>query len=68
MGWQKLADVAPPVGRPLLVRIEESEEPVVAFLSADGIWFAGGALVQSAGTLLNATPLEWCEPSGPDAL
>jgi hypothetical protein len=68
MGWKRLVDVSPPVGRPLLIRTAENSDPVVAFLSADGIWYAGGALVQSAGTLLDATPLEWCEPSGRDTL
>jgi hypothetical protein len=68
MGWQALADVTPPVGRPLLGRIAESDEPVVAFLAADGVWYSGGALVQSAGTLLSATPLAWREPGGEDAL
>ncbi|PXA85832.1 hypothetical protein DMC47_36615 [Nostoc sp. 3335mG] len=68
MGWQTLADATPPVGRPLRVRIAESDEPVVAFLAADGAWYSGGALVQSAVTLLGATPIAWCEPGGEDAL
>jgi hypothetical protein len=68
MGWQTLVDATPPVGRPLLVRIAESDEPVIAFLAADGVWYSGGALVQSAATLLGATPLAWCEPGGEDAL
>lgn len=68
MGWQTLADATPPVGRPLRVRIAESDEPVTAFLAADGVWYFGGALVQSAGTLLSATPLAWSEPGGEDAL
>ncbi|MBA2934342.1 hypothetical protein HZF05_09550 [Sphingomonas sp. CGMCC 1.13654] len=68
MGWQTLADATPPVGRPLRVRIAESDEPVIAFLAADGVWYSGSALVQSAGTLLSATPLAWCELDGEDAL
>jgi hypothetical protein len=68
IGWQTLADATPPVARPLLVRIAESDEPVVAFLRADGVWYSGGALVQSARTLLSATPLAWREPGGVNAL
>jgi len=55
MGRQTLADATPPVGRPLLVRIAESDEPVVAFL-VDDVWYSGGTVVQGAGTLLSATP------------
>lgn len=68
MGWQKLVDAAPPTGRPLMTRSETAGEPIVAFLSTDGFWYAGGALVQSATTLLGTAPLEWCEPSGENSL
>ena len=51
MGWKTVADATPPVGRPLRVRVAESDVPVIAFLAADGLWYSGGALVQSAGTL-----------------
>lgn len=64
MGWHKIDMVPPPVGRPILVRTAESSEPVIAFVSQEGVWYAGGALVQSVGTLLAATPVEWCEPEG----
>lgn len=68
MGWSKIAQLAPPVGRPILVRTVEKDSPVVAFLSPDRIWYAGGALVQSSMTLLGATPIEWCEPDGAETL
>jgi len=49
-------------------RTAENDTPVVAFLSPDEIWYAGGALVQNSMTLLGATPTEWCEPEGPETL
>lgn len=68
MSWHKLTELPPPVGRPLMVRTAETGAPLIAFLSADGVWHQGGALVQNASTVLAATPVEWCEPSGSDAL
>jgi hypothetical protein len=46
----------------------EVDEPVVAFLGPDKIWYAGGALVQSSMTVLGATPMEWCEPGDDERL
>ena len=68
MGWNRTDDVGPPIDRPVLIRTREGEEPVVAFLSKDNVWYAGGALVQNSTTLLAATPTEWCEPGGDDRL
>jgi hypothetical protein len=68
MGWHKISKASPPTERPIMVRTAESEVPVVAFLSADGVWHIGGALVQTARTILAATPTESCEPSGDEAL
>ena len=64
MAWKRIDEVGPPVGRPVLVRTVEEEEASIAFLSPEGIWYAGGALVQSSMTVLGATPTEWCEPRG----
>ncbi len=64
MAWNRIDEVGPPVGRPVLVRTVEGEDATIAFLSPEGIWYAGGALVQSSMTVLGATPTEWCEPSG----
>jgi hypothetical protein len=66
MRWNRVDEVQPPVGRPILIRTMEGDEPIVAFLSADAIWYSGGALVQAATTLLGATPTEWRESDGPD--
>lgn len=68
MGWSKIDEVLPPMGRPILVRTIEGAEPTVAFLGNDGVWYAGGAMVQGSSTLLGATPVEWCEPGGDQAL
>jgi hypothetical protein len=68
VGWQKISEVSPPVERPIMVRTAESGVPLVAFLTGDGVWHTGGALVQTAGTILAATPTEWCEPTGDEAL
>jgi hypothetical protein len=68
MGWHDVDKVEPPIGRPLLVRTVEADEPVIAFLSPERIWYAGGALVQSSTTLLSGTPVQWCEPQGDDIL
>ena len=68
MGWNQIDQVAPPVGRPVFVRTVEGDETIVAFLSPERIWYAGGALVQSSATLLGATPTEWCEPTGDASL
>ncbi|WP_419826820.1 hypothetical protein [Sphingomonas sp.] len=68
MAWDRIDSVAPPVGRPVLVRTLEAGEPIVAFLAPDGAWYEGGALVQSASMLLAAVPTEWCEPEGADRL
>jgi len=68
MEWSRIAQVDPPVGRPVLVRTAENDAPVIAFLSPNKIWYAGGALLQNSMTLLGATPTEWCEPEGPETL
>lgn len=68
MGWSKISELKPPLNRPLLVRTLENDDPVVAFLGSDNIWYAGGALVQGSTTVLSATPTEWCEPDGDRAL
>jgi hypothetical protein len=68
MEWRRVEEAAAPIGRPVLVRTAEDTEPLVAFLSADGIWYAGGALVQNSTTLLGAAPTEWCEPDGVEQL
>lgn len=68
MAWMEITRETPPIGRPVFVRTAESSDPVVAFLSPERIWYAGGALVQSSTTLLGATPIAWCEPDGDEAL
>lgn len=68
MGWSKIGETVVPINRPVLVRTAEDDEPVVAFLSAEKIWYSGGALVQNSMTLLGATPMEWGEPQGLDSL
>lgn len=68
MPWSKVDTATIPVNTPVLVRTVEDAEPIVAFLSAERIWYAGGALVQNSSTLLGATPTEWCEPDGEDRL
>ena len=68
MSWNRIDSGPPPVGRPVLVRTAERDEPVVAFLGPDGVWYEGGALVQSSTTVLAAAPTEWCEPHGADRL
>ena len=68
MAWSRIDEDSPPIGRPVLVRTIEADAPVVAFLSAENIWYAGGALVQNSTTLLGATPTEWCEPDGEESL
>ena len=68
MSWNRIDEVAPPVDRPVMIRTAEGGAPRVAFLSADGVWHEGGALVQTASTLLAATSTEWCEPEGDNAL
>ena len=64
MAWTRIDLDEPPIGRPILVRTVEGDEPIVAFLSPEKIWYAGGALVQSSMTVLGATPTDWCEPDG----
>ena len=64
MAWTEIAKANPPIGRPVLVRTVEAADPIVAFLSPEEIWYAGGALVQASMTVLGATPFEWCEPEG----
>lgn len=64
MVWSKVDEDGVPTNRPLLVRTAESEDAIVAFLSKDGLWYSGGALVQNSTTLLSRTPMEWCEPGG----
>jgi hypothetical protein len=68
MTWRRVEEARVPTGRPVLVRTAEDKEPIVAFLSAEGIWYAGGALVQNSTTLLGAAPTEWCEPDGAEQL
>lgn len=68
MDWRKIDEASVPINRPVLVRTIEDDLPIVAFLSAEKIWYAGGALVQNSMTLLGATPVEWCEPDGEDRL
>jgi hypothetical protein len=68
MGWHNVDEVAPPIGRPVFVHTVEADGPVIAFLSPERIWYAGGALVQSSTTLLGGTPAQWCEPQGDDSL
>ena len=64
MAWMELSQATPPFGRPVLVRTVEAADPIVAFLSPERIWYAGGALVQASTTVLGATPVQWCEPDG----
>jgi hypothetical protein len=64
MGWKQISADRSPVGRPLLVRMGSRSEPIVAFLSADLIWYEGGALVQGTNTFMSDLPTEWCEPDG----
>ena len=68
MPWQNIVDAPPPVGRPVLARTVETDQRTIAFLGPDGIWYEGGALVQSSATVLGATPTAWCEPEGEDKL
>ena len=68
MAWKKIASCPPPIGRPVLVRTLETDKPIVAFLTVENIWYEGGALVQTASTILGATPTEWCEPHGDASL
>jgi hypothetical protein len=68
MGWTRVDEQAPPIGRPVLVRTLEGDEPVVAFLTEAKVWYEGGALVQGSMTVLGATPVAWCEPEGDSAL
>lgn len=68
MSWQNIFDAPPPFGRPVLVRTAETNQRKIAFLGPDGIWYEGGALVQSSATVLGATPTEWCEPEGKNSL
>ena len=50
------------------MRTADDDQPIVAFLSPDEIWYTGSALIQSSMTLLGATPIAWCEPDGGDSL
>ncbi len=68
MAWMEVACANPPIGRPVLVRTVETDDPIVAFLSPERIWYAGGALVQGSMTVLGATPFAWCEPDGDASL
>lgn len=68
MDWRRIDETTVPINRPILVRTVEHEKPVVAFLSAENIWYSGGALVQNSRTLLGAIPTEWCEPDGRESL
>jgi hypothetical protein len=68
MAWQRVREVSPPIDRPVLIRTTEDEDPVIAFLTADNVWYSGGALVQNSVTVLGAIPTEWCEPDGEERL
>lgn len=68
MAWNKVTEAGPPVGRPVLVRTKEGDGAVEAFLTQEGVWYSGGAMVQNSMTLLAATPTEWCEPDEVDCL
>jgi hypothetical protein len=68
MPWQRVREVSPPIDRPVLIRTTEDEDPVIAFLTADNVWYSGGALVQNSVTVLGAIPTEWCEPDGEERL
>ncbi len=48
MAWNRIDEAGPPVERPVLVRTVEGKEATIAFLSPEGIWYAGGALEQVA--------------------
>ena len=48
----------------MLIRTAEDAEGIVAFMSRDGIWYSGGALVQNSMNVLGVVPTEWCEPQG----
>jgi hypothetical protein len=56
MAWQEVRDSSPPIDRPVLIRTTDSDEPVIAFLTADNVWYSGGALVQNSDTVLGAVP------------
>ena len=68
MSWRTIAGSEVPTNRPVLVRTDASPDLIIAFLSTDGIWYSGGALVQNSSTLLGAAPTEWCEPKGDEQL
>lgn len=68
MTWRSVEKAGLPINRPVLVRTAGDLEPIVAFLSAEGLWYSGGALVQNSTTLLGAIPTEWCEPEGSERL
>jgi hypothetical protein len=68
MAWQEVRDSSPPIDRPVLIRTTDSDEPVIAFLTADNVWYSGGALVQNSDTVLGAVPTQWCEPDGEERL
>jgi hypothetical protein len=68
MSWNRISNIGAPVGRPVWVRTVEDEGAIVAFLGPDGVWYAGGALVQNSANLLIATPIEWCEPEDDQSL
>jgi hypothetical protein len=68
MSWQKVTEVSPPVDRPVLVRTTDDHEPLVAFMGAGNVWYAGGALVQNSMNVLPKAPTEWCEPDGEERL
>jgi hypothetical protein len=68
LSWNKIDQVAPPIGRPVLIRTAEDADTIVAFLSRDGVWYSGGALVQNSMNVLGVIPIEWCEPQGEQRL
>ena len=68
MAWHRIDQLAPPLERPVLIRTAEDAEAQVAFLSRDGVWYSGGALVQNSTSVLGIIPTEWCEPQGEQRL
>jgi hypothetical protein len=64
----KVKEASPSVGRPVLVCTAAIEKPVVAFLSTERVWYAGGALSQSSMTVMGDVSSERCEPDGEERL
>lgn len=68
MSWNRISSRPPPIGRPVWIRTAEDDTPIIAFLGSDGVWYAGGALVQNSTNILAGSPVEWCEPDGDQTL